>query len=90
MFAVARGEVGPVFRLNVTRPGETPAYSFPSSLGWNRPSWRRRKTRMKTTRIILALAFLGLVVSCEPDPAGPEVDGVQPEPAFFAPRPPSG
>jgi hypothetical protein len=37
--------------------------------------------------MILALAFLGLLVGCEPDPAGPEMEAavVAPAPAFFAP-----
>ena len=42
---------------------------------------------MKRTRAVLALALLGLVVGCEPDPAAPRVDTaeVTPAPAFVAP-----
>ncbi|MGD2123761.1 MAG: hypothetical protein PVJ76_18575 [Gemmatimonadota bacterium] len=42
---------------------------------------------MNTTRRLLALAFLGMVVSCEPDPAGPEAaeTDVVPSLAVFAP-----
>ena len=42
---------------------------------------------MRAMRLMVGLAFLGLVVGCEPDPAGPEMDAgvVAPVPAFFAP-----
>lgn len=36
---------------------------------------------MKPTRMILALVFLGLLVGCEPDPAGPEMEAVAAVPA---------
>ncbi|MGW8267552.1 MAG: hypothetical protein ACWGSQ_14390 [Longimicrobiales bacterium] len=42
---------------------------------------------MRTTRVALALAFLGLVLGCEPDPAGPEMAaaGMAPAQTLFAP-----
>lgn len=42
---------------------------------------------MKAARLILVLACLGLVVSCEPDPAGPAMDNLEvgPAPAVHAP-----
>jgi hypothetical protein len=36
---------------------------------------------MRTTRVALALALLGLVIGCEPDPSGPEMDAPEMTPA---------
>ena len=40
---------------------------------------------MKATRVVIALALLGLAVGCEPDPASLDLDTVEPAPALFAP-----
>ena len=42
---------------------------------------------MKPTRMILVIGFFGLVVGCEPGPAGPEMEGavVASAPALFPP-----
>ena len=40
---------------------------------------------MRTAQMFLALAFLGLVMACEPDPAGVEIDAVEAATPFSSP-----